>query len=88
MELRDPHLFVLLAPELAGTAVTQFEELLTLLSLCFQPSDWEGHREPGAQALAPPHPLACCGESLGRLCEDSTSLQGPDDVNADSGAFG
>lgn len=73
MELRDPHLFILLAPELAGTAVTQFEELLTLLSSCFQPSDWEGRRERGAKPLAPPHPLACCGESLGMLCEDSTS---------------
>lgn len=56
MELRDPHLFILLAPELAGTAVTQFEELLTLLSSCFQPSDREGRREWGAKASGPSPP--------------------------------
>lgn len=77
MELHDPHLFILLAPELAGHSVTQFKGLLTLLSSCFQPSGWEGHMERGGGASGT--------LSQKRLLRNSTFFQGTTDVSAGTG---
>lgn len=77
MELHDPHLFILLAPELAGHSVTQFKGLLTLLSSCYQPSGWEGHMERGGGASGI--------LSQKRLLRNSTFFQGTTDVSAGTG---
>lgn len=73
MELRDPHLLMLLAPELAGHYSNTIRGTVDSAQLLFPGQRLGGTREEGSKAS---------GTDSQRQQEDNMSLQGTADVNA------